>query len=187
MRVVETKLPGVLIIEPDFYEDKRGFFLETYNANRYRKTGIEIPFVQDNLSRSKRGVLRGLHYQLKYPQGKLVSVVNGEVFDVAVDIRLGSPAFGQWFGMVLNETTHRQMYIPPGFAHGFCALSDSVDFMYKCSEYYHPKDEYGLLWNDANIGIKWPVQNPIISDKDLSNLHLSDIPSELLPIYPSNK
>ena len=186
MNLIQTKLPDVLVVEPVVFSDDRGFFLETCNTVRYHKIGITAAFVQDNMSRSKKGVLRGLHYQLQYPQGKLVGVSNGEVFDVAVDIRTGSPTFGQWTGTILNDVNHRQMYIPPGFAHGFCVISDSADFIYKCSEYYHPEDEYGILWNDSDIAIKWPVEIPIISDKDSRNSNLSEIPSKLLPLYPSN-
>ena len=186
MNLIQTKLPDVLVVEPVVFSDDRGFFLETCNTVRYHKIGITAAFVQDNMSRSKKGVLRGLHYQLQYPQGKLVGVSNGEAFDVAVDIRTGSPTFGQWTGTILNDVNHRQMYIPPGFAHGFCVISDSADFIYKCSEYYHPEDEYGILWNDSDIAIKWPVEIPIISDKDSRNSNLSEIPSKLLPLYPSN-
>ena len=186
MNLIQTKLPDVLVVEPVVFSDDRGFFLETCNTVRYHKIGITAAFVQDNMSRSKKGVLRGLHYQLQYPQGKLVGVSNGEAFDVAVDIRTGSPTFGRWTGTILNDVNHRQMYIPPGFAHGFCVISDSADFIYKCSEYYHPEDEYGILWNDSDIAIKWPVEIPIISDKDSRNSNLSEIPSKLLPLYPSN-
>ena len=183
MKVIETSLPGVLLIEPKVFGDRRGFFLETFQADRYRQAGIELDFVQDNLSRSSEGVLRGLHYQLNYPQGKLVSVITGAVFDVSVDIRHGSPTFGQWYGAELSEDNHRQLYVPPGFAHGFCVLSETVDFQYKCTDYYHPEDEVGVLWNDTSIGIEWPVTNPVLSDKDKILLPLADIPVGKLPQY----
>ena len=185
MNIIETSLPGVLLIEPKVFGDARGFFLETFQAERYRQAGIGLDFVQDNLSRSRRGVMRGLHYQLNYPQGKLVSVITGEVFDVAVDIRHGSATFGQWYGAVLSEENHRQMYIPPGFAHGFCVLSDTVDFQYKCTDYYHPEDEIGVIWNDPEIGIDWPIQDPLLSDKDKLLLPLADIPVAQLPACQS--
>ena len=183
MNIIETTLPGVLLIEPKVFGDRRGFFLETFQAERYRQAGMELDFVQDNLSRSTAGVLRGLHYQLNYPQGKLVSVITGEVFDVAVDIRRGSPTFGQWYGAVLSSENHRQLYIPPGYAHGFCVLSDTVDFQYKCTNYYHPEDEIGVMWNDPDIGIDWPIDEPTLSDKDKLLLPLADIPASKLPQY----
>ena len=183
MKVIETELPGVLILEPRVFGDPRGFFLETYHAARYREVGIDGRFVQDNHSRSRQGVLRGLHYQLVQPQGKLVSVLRGRVFDVAADIRRGSPTFGRWASALLDEYSHRQMYIPPGFAHGFCVLSDEVDLVYKCTDYYHPQSEHGIAWNDPEIGIEWPVLEVTLSDKDTRHPRLSAQRSENLPVY----
>ncbi|MEH6824473.1 MAG: dTDP-4-dehydrorhamnose 3,5-epimerase [Motiliproteus sp.] len=172
MRVIDTKLAGVKIIEPRVFGDARGFFLETFQADRYAEAGITQPFVQDNHSRSGQGVLRGLHFQKTKPQGKLVRVVRGEVYDVAVDIRLGSPTFGQWEGVVLSDDNKRQYWLPPGFAHGFVVLSDSADFEYKCTDYYDPGDEGCLLWNDPTVGIDWPIANPLLSAKDQQGLRL---------------
>lgn len=168
MKIIDTNLTGVKIIEPKVFGDSRGFFIESYSLERYQEAGIKLPFAQDNVSRSRYGVLRGLHYQLQHPQGKLVFVTRGEVFDVAVDIRYGSPTFGQWFGVVLSDENHRQLYVPPGYAHGFCVLSEVVDFYYKCTDYYHPLDEQGVIWNDSEIGINWPklTVSPIMSSKD---------------------
>ena len=188
MKVLATPLPGVVLIEPKVFGDARGFFLETFQAERYADVHIPRTFVQDNLSRSTKGVLRGLHFQLRYPQGKLVSVVRGEVFDVAVDIRINSPTFGQWYGAVLSDTNHRQIYVPPGYAHGFCVLSEEVDFIYKCTDYYHPEDERGILWDDPEIGVQWPVDNPVLSTKDMVNKTLSQLKSEnALPVYTGNQ
>ncbi len=183
MKIRKTKLEGVLLIEPQVFGDKRGFLLELWQKERYAAAGIAGPFVQDNCSRSRRGVLRGLHYQLNKPQGKLVFVISGEVFDVAVDIRRGSPTFGQWFGTILSDENHLQLYIPPGFAHGFCVLSEKVDFVYKCTDFYYSDDQYGIRWSDPGIGIKWPVTDPVLSDKDSSLPFLKDIPEEHLPEF----
>jgi len=184
MKINKTNLEGVLHLEPKVFGDVRGFFLETYNKESYTAAGFpDVDFVQDNHSRSSRGVLRGLHFQVNHPQGKLVQVTSGSVFDVAVDIRLGSPTFGQWYGCVLSEENHHQLWIPPKFAHGFCVLSESADFLYKCTDYYRPDDEGGLLWNDAEVGINWPLKEPLLSDKDIALLPLSDIDSSLLPDY----
>ncbi|MHB8878661.1 MAG: dTDP-4-dehydrorhamnose 3,5-epimerase [Myxococcaceae bacterium] len=174
MKVIETALPGVLIIEPKVFGDDRGFFVETYQAERYAALGIPRLFVQDNLSRSVRGTLRGLHLQEPKPQGKLVQVLAGAVFDVAVDVRRGSPHFGKWFGVELSDSNKRQMWIPPGFAHGFCVVSDSADFLYKCTELYAPETERGILWNDPDIGVDWPVQAPLLSGKDAAAPRLRD-------------
>ena len=183
MKVIETELPGVLIIEPQVFGDRRGFFLETYHQQRYREAGIDVRFVQDNHSRSRKGVLRGLHYQLVQPQGKLVGVARGEVFDVAVDIRRGSPTFGRWAACVLDDHRHRRLYVPPGFAHGFCVLSDEADFVYKCTDFYHPRSERGILWNDPDIGIEWPDLEMALSDKDARNPRLAEMAPEDLPAY----
>lgn len=183
MQVKTTHLPGVRIIEPKVFDDERGFLLESYHTRRYVEAGIPGYFVQDNHSRSRRGVLRGLHYQRSYPQGKLVWVTRGEVFDVAVDIRQGSPTFGCWVGVTLSEENHRQLYIPPGFAHGFCVLSDTADLLYKCTDFYHPEDERGILWCDPDLGIDWPVMTPILSKKDQLYPRLAHVPLEYLPIY----
>lgn len=183
MRVEQTSLPGVLLIEPKVFGDSRGFFLESYHHQRYAEAGIDAVFVQDNHSRSSRGVLRGLHYQIRHPQGKLVSVVAGEVFDVAVDIRSGSPHFGRWFGCVLSAENHRQLWVPPGFAHGFCTLSETADFLYKCTDYYHPEDEGGVLWNDPDVAIAWPVASPALSAKDQSFATVAMTEKERLPVY----
>ena len=184
MKVKQTNLEGVLHIEPKVFGDKRGFFLETYNKKRYMDAGFpDVSFVQDNHSRSNKGVLRGLHFQLNHPQGKLVQVATGVVFDVAVDIRVGSPTFGQWYGCVLSEENHHQLWIPPKFAHGFCVLSDSADFIYKCTDYYNPQDEGGLLWSDPDVGIDWPLDRPLLSEKDQENSCLKDIPHDFLPKY----
>jgi dTDP-4-dehydrorhamnose 3,5-epimerase len=184
MKITELAIPGVFLIEPDVYGDQRGFFQETYRQEKYAALGIPGPFVQDNHSRSRRGVLRGLHYQLVQPQGKLVSAARGEVFDVAVDIRKGSKTFGHWVGEVLSDSNHRQLYIPPGFAHGFCVLSEEADFMYKCTDYYHPQSERSILWNDPELNIEWPLsENEVsLSAKDkaanmLSQMKDSDLPS----------
>jgi dTDP-4-dehydrorhamnose 3,5-epimerase len=167
MNVVKTKLAGVVIIEPKVFGDKRGFFLETFQADRYREeAGIELPFVQDNHSRSTKGVLRGLHFQINKPQGKLVRVVRGEVLDVALDINPESPTFGEFESVVLSEDNHKQLWVPPGYAHGFIVLSDIADFEYKCTDYYDPDDEGGIAWNDPAIGIDWQIENPQLSDKD---------------------
>jgi dTDP-4-dehydrorhamnose 3,5-epimerase len=179
MNVIPTDHPEVLIIEPDVFPDARGFFMESFHAAKFRAQGLPDSFVQDNHSRSSRGVLRGLHYQLEHPQGKLVRVVTGEVFDVAVDIRRGSPFFGQWVGGLLSEENQRQMYIPPGFAHGFCTLSEQADFLYKCTDFYAPGDEYGIAWDDPAIGIEWPAMEYVLSDKDLRNPRLSEAEAQL--------
>jgi len=174
MKVIETNIAGVLIIEPKVFGDSRGFFLETFHADRYAEYGIESNFVQDNYSRSTKGVLRGLHCQKNYPQGKLVSVTSGIVFDVAVDIRQDSSTFGQWHGITLSADDHKQFYIPPGLAHGFCVLSDTADFQYKCTDYYHPEDEASIRWNDPDIGIEWNIYEPILSEKDAKAPFLKD-------------
>ena len=167
MNVIQTKLKDCVIIEPKVFGDHRGFFLETFQAERYREmAGITLPFVQDNHSRSAKGVLRGLHFQKTKPQGKLVRVVSGEVYDVAVDIRQDSPSFGQWEGVLLSEENKRQFWVPPGFAHGFVVLSDTADFEYKCTDYYDPSDEGSLIWNDPVLAITWPLEAPTLSDKD---------------------
>lgn len=167
MEVTQTEIPGVVIIEPKVFGDARGFFLETFQIKRYREVaGIQEDFVQDNHSRSQRGVLRGLHFQKTHPQGKLVHVTQGEVFDVAVDIRPESPAFGRWVGVTLSEQNHRQFYVPPGCAHAFVVLSETADFQYKCTDFYHPEDEGCLIWNDPDVGIEWPTENPQLSEKD---------------------
>jgi dTDP-4-dehydrorhamnose 3,5-epimerase len=180
MIVKETPLPGLLVIEPRVFRDDRGFFWETHHASRYAEAGIADPFVQDNVSRSTRGTLRGLHYQLKRPQGKLVWVVHGEVFDVAVDIRNSSPTFGKWFGLRLSGEEPKQLYIPPGFAHGFCVLSESADFAYKCTTFYSPDDERGIIWSDPEIGINWPIAEPLLSAKDQRFSRLR----EVIPAHP---
>ena len=175
MTVIETALPGVLIIEPKAFGDHRGFFLETFQVERYREAGITLPFVQDNHSRSQRGVLRGLHFQKTRPQGKLVSVSRGAVYDVAVDIDPASATYGQFVGVELNDDNHRQMWVPPGYAHGFCVLSEVADFQYKCTDFYFPADEGGLLWNDPDVGIPWPITEPQLSAKDANNPRLRDL------------
>ncbi len=167
MEVVDLKLEGLKLIKPHRFNDDRGFFQQTYVYNEYASAGIDTVFVQDNWSRSTKGVLRGMHYQHEHTQAKLVSVIHGEVFDVAVDMRKDSPTFGQWAGCRLSAETGYQFYIPRGFAHGFLVLSETVDFMYKCDDYYAPGDEYGVMWNDSCVGIEWPIDgSPIISDKD---------------------
>ncbi|MDW3569190.1 dTDP-4-dehydrorhamnose 3,5-epimerase [Enterobacter asburiae] len=166
MKVIKTKLDGVLIIEPRIFGDERGFFYETFHAQRYKEAGITENFVQDNRSRSTGGVLRGLHFQKRKPQGKLVTVTQGEVFDVAVDLRPNSPTFGKYESIVLTGENKIQFYIPPGFAHGFCVLSDSADFQYKCTDFYDPSDEGGLIWNDKAVDINWPIKEPKLSEKD---------------------
>ncbi len=181
MRATPLDHPEVLLIEPDVFPDPRGFFMETFHSIKYAEHGLPAVFLQDNHSRSSRGVLRGLHYQLNNPQGKLVRVVSGEVFDVAVDIRRGSPWFGKWVGAILSEENHRQMYVPPGFAHGFCTLSEHADFLYKCTDLYAPGDEYGIAWDDPEIAIEWPEMDYLISDKDLANPLLTE--SDHLPEY----
>lgn len=173
MKVIETKIADVKIIEPKIFGDQRGFFLETFQSERYRdQVNITDQFVQDNHSRSSKGVLRGLHFQRNYPQGKLVRVVKGEVFDVAVDIRPDSPTFKQWVGVHLSEENQRQLWVPPGLAHGFLVLSDIADFEYKCTDYYHPEDEICIHWQDPEIAIDWPLSDPVLSEKDNQGLSL---------------
>jgi len=166
VKVLETKLPGVLIIEPKVFGDHRGFFKETFQVERYKEIGIDLPFVQDNHSRSQKGVLRGLHLQKGRPQGKLVSCSRGAVYDVAVDVNPSSKTFGEYVGLELSEDNHLQLWIPPGYAHGFCVLTDVADFQYKCTDLYFPNDEGGLLWNDPDVNIPWPVESPQLSEKD---------------------
>lgn len=181
MKIIETTLPGVVIVEPDVYGDHRGYFMETYQRRRYEGYGIKNDFVQDNMSFSMKGTLRGLHFQLKKPQSKLVQVIQGEVYDVAVDVRRGSPDFGKWVGVFLSDDNKRQLFIPEGFAHGFCVVSDSARFIYKCSDFYDPSDEMGVLWNDPDLNIKWPLNNPLLSNKDKAFRVLNEISHERLP------
>lgn len=178
-----TVLPGVRVLRPDRFRDARGFFLETFHREKYRSLGLEREFVQDNFSRSCRGTLRGLHFQLRHPQGKLVMVLRGEVYDVAVDIRRGSPTFGRWLGLTLSEENGCQLYIPEGFAHGFCVLSEEADFLYKCTDFYDPLDDRGILWSDPDLGIAWPIQGPLLSPKDARLPHLAEIPEAELPLF----
>lgn len=183
MKFLPTALPGVILVEPDVHRDARGFFLETFQRVKYAGGGIPSEFVQDNHSRSARGTLRGLHAQLKRPQGKLVRVIEGEVFDAAVDIRRGSPTFGRWTGALLSAENFRQLYIPPGFAHGFCVTSESAQMEYKCTDFYDPADEVSVLWNDPAIGIDWPVKEPLLSPRDAAGKPLSEL-ADRLPVYP---
>jgi dTDP-4-dehydrorhamnose 3,5-epimerase len=180
MNVIPGQLQGLVIVEPKVFGDARGFFMETWNLRKYQDAGIRVPFVQDNISVSRRGALRGLHFQNPNPQGKLVSVLQGEVLDVVVDIRLGSSTFGKSEGVQLSNENKRQFYIPPGFAHGFLVLSDTAMFHYKCTEFYSPKDEMTIRWNDPALGIHWPMDNPIVSEKDAKGLLLKEVPHERL-------
>jgi dTDP-4-dehydrorhamnose 3,5-epimerase len=183
LQIIETSLPGVLLIKPRVFEDPRGFFMETYRENTFAEAGVHEAFVQDNYSHSSRGVLRGLHYQLRHPQAKLCRVAQGEVLDVAVDIRLGSPNFGKAVAVVLSAENHAQLFIPKGFAHGFVVRSETADFLYKCSDYFDGADDRGVLWNDPAIGIDWQTDSPILSDKDRRYLPLAQIAPENLPRY----
>ena len=182
MNVIETSLPGVLVIEPRVFTDSRGLFMETYHAVKLADAaGIDLPFPQDNHSTSRRGVLRGLHFQEPNPQGKLVRVISGSVLDVAVDIRRGSPTFAKWVGVELSAENNRQLWVPPGFAHGFCVIGESAEVLYKCTALYEAENDRGILWNDPRIGIDWPVEDPVLSPKDAALPLLQDAP--LLPIY----
>ena len=183
MNVIETALPGVVIVEPRVFKDARGYFLETWNRAKHAAAGIPEGFVQDNLSFSARGILRGLHYQHPHGQGKLVSVVRGEVFDVAVDIRVGSPTFAKWVGVTLSGENSRSLYIPPGFAHGFLVLSEFAHFSYKCTEYYQPSCEASLIWDDPDLAIDWPGVDPVLSPKDLAAPRLRDVERDRLPQF----
>ena len=179
MNVVETALPGVILIEPRVFGDDRGFFLESWNAQAFAAAGIDAPFVQDNHSRSAKGVLRGLHYQIEAPQGKLVRVTAGAVFDVVVDMRRSSSQFGRWVGFELSAANKRTLWVPPGFAHGFLTLSDSVDFLYKCTTFYAPEHERAVIWNDAQLAIEWPIEIalPLLSAKDTTAPRFADAES----------
>jgi dTDP-4-dehydrorhamnose 3,5-epimerase len=181
MEFKATFIQGLLIIEPDCFKDERGFFLETFQQERYRQAGITDDFVQDNQSRSGKGVLRGMHFQIAKPQAQIVTVLRGEIFDVAVDLRQGSPTFGQWFGAVLSDKGARQAYMAAGLAHGFCVLSDWADLHYKVSRFYDPQDEGGLLWDDPEVGIKWPLALPKVSSRDAAYPRLKDIKVSQLP------
>jgi len=183
LKIIETKLPGAVVIEPAVFGDARGFFFETWNAERFGQHGLPTNFVQSNVSSSAKGVLRGLHYQWPRPQGKLVSVLRGEVLDVAVDIRRGSPTFGQWEGVILSEENKRQFWIPEGFAHGFTVLSDSAVFSYLCTDVYVKEADAGVRWNDPSIGIDWQVDAPLLSDKDTHAPLLADIAEDRLPVF----
>jgi dTDP-4-dehydrorhamnose 3,5-epimerase len=175
LKIIETTLDGVLIIEPTVFGDYRGFFKETFNTQLYQESGLALNFVQDNHSRSVRGVLRGLHLQKTRQQGKLVRCSSGAVFDVVVDVKPGSSTFGQHVGVELNDINHRQLWVPPGYAHGFCVLSSVADFEYKCTDFYFPDDEGGVIWNDPDIGVKWPIDSPSLSKKDMNLPTLRDI------------
>lgn len=172
MQVTPTDIPGVVIVEPKVFRDARGFFLESYHEQKYRQAGIDIVFVQDNHSLSARHTLRGLHLQKQYPQGKLIRVLEGEIFDVAVEVRKGSPHFGKWVGVMLSAENHKQLYVPPGMAHGFCVVSERAQVEYKCTDFYHPEDELTIQWDDAQIGVDWPTDKPILSNKDQNGLTL---------------
>ena len=183
MKVTHGPLQGLLILEPRVFRDDRGFFYESYNEPRYKEAGLDLHFTQDNFSFSKKGVLRGLHFQNPNAQGKLVSVLHGEVFDVAVDVRVGSPTFGKWFGLLLSEQNQKQFYVPPGFAHGFLTTSETALFSYKCTDTYHPSSEVSIIWNDPEIGIEWPLSNALLSPKDAQAPRLRDLPADKLFKY----
>jgi dTDP-4-dehydrorhamnose 3,5-epimerase len=183
IKSTETSLPGVLLVEPSAYPDPRGFFIEQYHAEKYREIGIDCIFVQDNMSFSKRQVVRGIHHQFPSPQAKLISALSGEIFDVAVDIRVGSPSFGRWHGEILSSENHRQLFIPEGFAHGFCVLSESALVAYKCSSIYDPKGDAAIAFDDPDIGIAWPIHDLILSDKDRAAKRLSEIDRDRLPRF----
>ncbi len=182
MRFVSTRLPEVIVVEPDVHRDDRGFFFEVYHGRKYAGGGIDLPFVQDNHSRSAGGILRGLHGQRRHPQGKLVRVIAGEIFDVAVDVRRGSPRFGNWVGVELSGENFKQLYVPPGFLHGFCVLSETADVEYKCTDFYDAEDEIGARWNDPSIAIEWPIGEPQLSAKDAALPLLADI-EDALPTF----
>jgi dTDP-4-dehydrorhamnose 3,5-epimerase len=184
MNVLPTELPEVLIVEPRVFGDARGYFMETYQAERYAEAGIPATFVQDNLSVSERGILRGLHLQHPHAQGKLVQVLDGEVFDVAVDVRRGSPRFGQWVGVRLSDENKRQLWVPEGFAHGFCVTSERALFSYKCTDTYHPECERSIRWDDPHIAVEWPLTGVTLSNKDASAPLLKDTPADALADYP---
>lgn len=183
MKIIQTALPGAVVIEPQVFGDTRGFFYESFNAARFHGAGIDARFVQSNVSRSAKGVLRGLHYQWPNPQGKLVSVLEGEVYDVAVDIRRGSPTFGRWVSAMLTAENYRHFWVPEGFAHGFCVVSEFATLSYQCTALYDREGDAGIRWNDADIGIDWPVRAPLLSDKDTRAPFLKDVPAERLPLY----
>jgi dTDP-4-dehydrorhamnose 3,5-epimerase len=183
VKVTPQEIPELLLIEPKVFGDERGYFKETYHADRYKAAGVPLDFVQDNVSRSRHGILRGLHLQNPHGQGKLVSVLEGEVYDVAVDVRVGSPTFGKWVGITLTAESHAQFYVPPGFAHGFVVTSEFATFSYKCTDLYHPDCELGVRYDDPALGIKWPVAIPLLGDKDQKNLLLSQIDPAKLPKY----
>ena len=187
MKILPSSIPEILIIEASVFQDERGFFMETYQQRRYTEAGIESIFVQDNLSRSVRGTLRGLHYQVKHAQAKLIQVIEGTIFDVALDIRRGSPYFGQWTSAHLSDENKRQLFLPEGFAHGFCVLSESAQVVYKCTDFYTAEDEGGVLWSDPTLAIAWPISEPLLSEKDSLLPCLADIPPERLPVYEENR
>jgi dTDP-4-dehydrorhamnose 3,5-epimerase len=183
VKLLKSDLPGVIVLEPHIHRDQRGFFLESWQRRRFARHGLDLEFVQDNLVHSRRGILRGLHYQYPRQQGKLVQTLLGEIFDVAVDIRSGSPTFGQWFGCTLSADNRRQLYIPEGFAHGYHVLGEEALVMYKCTEYYAPEDEGGIIWDDPDLAIDWPGRQPILSPKDRELPRLADIPDNRLPRF----
>ena len=183
MNFHKTNLPGLILIEPKVFPDNRGFFMETFQKQRYKEAGIDYEFVQDNLSYSEKGTLRGLHYQYPNSQGKLVSVVYGSVYDVSVDIRNGSPTFGDWYGVEISAENKHHLWIPPGFAHGFCVTSETAVFVYKCTDYYNQQTEHTILWNDDALSIQWPILDPIVAAKDKHGLLLSKIGGQHLPEY----
>ncbi len=186
MRITEFELKGLLLLQPEVFRDERGFFMETWNARKYGQLGLPAAFVQDNLSRSSRGTLRGLHYQKPHSQGKLVSLLKGKVWDVSVDLRLDSPTFGKWAGIILDGDSGSQLYIPPGFAHGFCTLSEEALFFYKCTDFYSPDDERGIAWNDPQLNINWPVSDPLLSPKDRGYPNLGKVlPGDLFRMADS--
>lgn len=182
MKFIKAGFDGVLVIEPDLFRDGRGFFLESYNQRKYHAGGVRESFVQDNHSRSARNTIRGLHAQRLHPQGKLIRVLQGAIFDVVVDIRRGSPTFGRWIDVELTVENFRQCYVPPGFAHGFCVRSEFAEIEYKCTDFYDPSDELRIIWNDSTIGVRWPTLTPLISDKDSAAQRLEDL-THLLPVY----
>ncbi|MDD5483713.1 MAG: dTDP-4-dehydrorhamnose 3,5-epimerase [Kiritimatiellae bacterium] len=184
MRFIPTSIKGVILIEPETFGDRRGFFMETYRRDLFRQNGMDVEFVQWNHSLSVKNTLRGMHYQAEKPQGKLVRVVRGEVYDVAVDIRFGSPTFGGWIAKVLSAENKKQLFVPAGFAHGFCVLSETAEFIYACTAYYHPQGEKGVIWNDPDLNIPWPVKNPLLSEKDKRYPQLKDIGRDF--VYQQN-